>query len=74
MSRLITGSLVQRKKQIVWILIFIILFVCALDIWNWGKTYPLFLGLPFWIVYHIVLTVIVGIIFYLFTLYVWRQE
>ena len=75
MSRLITGMLEKRKKkQIVWMLIFVILFICSIDIWNWSKIDPLFLGLPFWIIYHIVLTVIAGIMFYLFTVHVWRDD
>ena len=63
-----------NKKKIFFSVIFIILFLFSIDIWNWNKTYPLIFGMPFWIWYHCGLTISTGFIFYLFSLVFWRNE
>ena len=63
-----------KKTNVVWYLVFIGLFLLSLDFWWWEKSEPLVFGLPFWIVYLIILTIITSIAFYLFSKYYWRDD
>ena len=62
-----------KKTNVIWYLIFIGLFLLSLDFWWWGQTTPLIFGLPFWVVYLLILTLITSLAFYLFSKYYWRD-
>ena len=62
-----------KKTNVVWYLVFIGLFLLSLDFWWWGQAKPLILGLPFWVVYLFILTLITSLAFYLFSKYYWRD-
>jgi len=63
-----------KKTNVVWYLIFIGLFLLSLDFWWWEKSEPFVFGLPFWVLYLIILTLITSLAFYLFSKYYWRDE
>jgi len=63
-----------KKKNFVWYLLFIGLFLLSLDFWNWGSSNPLFFGLPFWMWYLLFLTLFLSGAFYLFTWFFWRED
>jgi len=64
----------KDTKHLFWMIIFVSFFILAIDIWNWGFSEPLVLGLPYWIIYHIVLTVSLSVIFWLFARAEWREQ
>ena len=53
-----------KKVNFVWYIVFISLFLLSLDFWAWNQAEPLFLGLPFWVYYFIILTFFTAGIFY----------
>lgn len=61
------------KKNGVWYIVFIGIFLLSLDFWWWGQAEPLMFGLPFWVVYLLILTLITSVAFYLFSKYYWRD-
>jgi len=63
----------SRYKKPIWFTIFTIMFVLSLDFWNWNKSKPFFFGLPFWILYFIVLTLSLALLFYVFSKNAWRE-
>ncbi|MFW2368033.1 MAG: sodium:solute symporter family transporter [Desulforhopalus sp.] len=48
------------KDRYVWI--FGLLFVLSLDFWAWGATGPLFFGVPYWLCYFVLLSVLQTIV------------
>ena len=63
-----------KKENGFWYIIFILLFLFSLDFWGWGQGKPLFFGLPLWIIYLLVLTLLTSIIFYIFSKFYWRID
>jgi hypothetical protein len=63
-----------NKKNIVWYFLFIFLFLLSLDFWNWEINLPLIFGMPFWMLYFLVLTLFTSFAFYLFSKFVWRKD
>ena len=63
-----------NKKNIVWYLIFVLLFVLSMDFWAWDKTKPLVFGLPFWVFYYVFITLLVSFVFFLFVRFYWRDS
>ena len=45
----------QSKKNKIWALIFIILFVLSIDSWNWNSDTRLSDWIPFWVIYLVVI-------------------
>ncbi len=62
-----------KRTNVVWYLVFIGLFLLSLDFWWWRQSEPLMFGLPFWVVYLLILTLITSVAFYLFSKYYWRD-
>ena len=61
-----------NKNNIFWYLLFFLLFIFSLDFWGWNKSNPLILGLPLWIYYFIIITLLTSVAFYIFSKYFWR--
>jgi len=62
------------KSKWFWIVAFGLLFVASLDVWAWDWTEPSLFGLPYVIVYVIVLEAILFVLFLLFARYYWTEE
>ena len=63
----------KRNNAIVY-LVFIAIFLLSLDFWGWGQSNPLILGLPFWVYYILIITLLTSVAFYIFTKYYWRDN
>jgi hypothetical protein len=63
-----------NKKNAFTYLLFIVLFILSLDFWGWGQSKPLLLGMPLWVYYILILTLITSFIFYLFIKVYWRDD
>jgi len=57
-----------------WIAAFGALFVISLDLWAWDWTEPSVLGLPYIIVYTVLLEGILFVLLVLFSRYYWKIE
>jgi len=64
----------EARKTLIWFIVFFILSILYFDFWNWGKSTPFFYGLPYWIIYHIILTILTGLVFYIFVQSIWGDE
>jgi hypothetical protein len=67
-------TIYEENKKMVWLIIFCLLCIFYVDIWNWNKITPLFFGLPYWVYYHFFLTVLSSLLFYVFIHQIWRDE
>ncbi|UCB59220.1 MAG: DUF3311 domain-containing protein [Thermoplasmatales archaeon] len=67
-------SWLLNKKNAFAYLLFIVLFILSLDFWGWGQSKPLLLGMPLWVYYILILTLITSFIFYLFIKVYWRDD
>jgi hypothetical protein len=63
-----------RKKNFIWYLLFIGFFLLSLDFWMWNNSKPLILGLPFWIWYLLIITLLLSVVYYLFVHFYWRDD
>lgn len=63
-----------NKKNVVWYLLFSLVFVLSMDFWGWNKSKPFIFGLPFWVVYFLLITLVVSVIFYLFARFYWGES
>jgi len=67
-------SWLKDQKKILASLICVILFLLSLDYWGWEKSEPLFLGLPIWIYYLFILTLLTSVLFYFITKNIWIEK
>ncbi len=57
-----------------WMVAFLVLVAMSIDIWNWGKSKPFFMAMPYW-VWHVILILLLTSLFYaLFAKYGWREK
>lgn len=63
-----------RKSNILWYFLFILIFILSLDYWQWNVHNPLVYGLPLWIIYFLILTILTSFVFYLFSIFYWRDN
>jgi len=63
-----------KKNNVIWYILFIALFAASLDFWGWGQSKPMFLGLPIWMYYLLILTLFTSLAFYVFTKNYWRDD
>jgi hypothetical protein len=63
-----------KKDNFVWYILFIFLFLLSLDFWGWNQEKPMVLGLPIWIYYLIILTLLTSGVFFIFTKFYWSKE
>jgi hypothetical protein len=62
------------KKTLFITLFFIAIFVLSLDFWNWGQATPLIFGLPYWVVYLLILTILTSLCFFLVSKFLWSDD
>lgn len=62
------------RNRLFWFLAFGLLFVFSIDLWAWDWTEPSLLGLPYIIVYTILLEAVLFLLFYLFAKYYWVEQ
>ena len=62
-----------KKSNVLWYILFVYLFILSLDFWGWYNYQPLIFGLPFWVIYFFILTIITAFIFYMFSKYYWAD-
>lgn len=63
-----------KKSNVIWYLLFIVIFLLSLDFWGWEQSKPMILGLPLWVFYLFFLTLLTSLAFYLFAKYNWRGD
>lgn len=63
-----------NKKNYIWYLLFILIFILSLDYWQWNVHNPLFFGLPIWVIYFFTLTILTSFTFYIFSKYYWSDN
>ncbi|OGS56765.1 MAG: hypothetical protein A3K60_03780 [Euryarchaeota archaeon RBG_19FT_COMBO_56_21] len=68
------GQLELLKSKWFWIAAFGLLFVASLDLWAWDWTEPSVFGLPYVIIYIVVLETILFVLFVAFARYYWTGE
>lgn len=57
-----------------WALAFVVLFALSIDFWAWDWTTPSVFGLPYTIVYVIVLETALFVLYYLFIRFYWSDK
>ncbi|KAA0012349.1 hypothetical protein B6U81_01315 [Thermoplasmatales archaeon ex4484_30] len=57
-----------------WWALFALLFFLCIDFWNWSKSEPVILFMPYWMWYIFVLCFVMAMVFALFAKYEWREE
>jgi len=63
-----------KKENIIWFFLFILLFIFSLDFWSWEKFKPFIFGLPLWMYYILILTLLTSAVFYIFSKFYWRID
>ncbi len=63
-----------KKNNFIWYFIFIFIFILSQDYWNWNKFNPLIFGLPIWVIYFFILTILTSFAFYIFTKFYWSDS
>ena len=64
----------SKKNYLIWFILLIYIFILSNDYWNWNKSNPIILGLPLWMIYFIILTLLTSFAFYLFSKYYWSDN
>jgi len=65
-------ELPERRKRIVFAGGFILLLIAATDVWNWNDHSRVW-GLPVWVLWHIVIVILTGVYYILFSRHIWRD-
>jgi hypothetical protein len=63
-----------KKDNAIVYLVFIVIFLLSLDFWGWGQSKPMFLGMPLWVYYLIIITLLTSVAFYILAKYYWRDS
>jgi len=64
----------KNKKNIFAFLIFFTIFILSLDFWQWTDNHPFFLGLPLWIYYLIIITLLTSVYYFFITKNIWSDK
>jgi len=67
-------SWLDKKFNLIIILFFIGIFILSLDFWNWGRATPLIAGLPYWVLYLFILTILSSLCFFLLSKFLWSDD
>jgi hypothetical protein len=62
-----------RKNNLIWYILFTFLFLLSLDFWQWNNYNPIYFGMPIWLIYFLILTMLTSFTFYLFAKYYWSD-
>ena len=60
--------------KMAFILAFGLLICLSIDVWNWRSAEPLIAGMPYWVLWSMLIVIVIGIYYALFSKYVWRDE
>ena len=63
-----------KKENIFVYIVFIVIFLLSLDFWGWEQYKPLILGMPLWVYYLLILTLLTSVAFYLFSKSYWSDD
>ena len=63
-----------KKENIIVYIVFIVIFLLSLDFWGWRQYKPLILGMPLWVYYLLILTLLTSVAFYLFSKSYWSDD
>jgi hypothetical protein len=63
-----------KKENAFWYFLFIIIFIFSNDLWGWNHANPMLFGLPVWVIYLLILTILTSIAFYIFSKVFWRTS
>ena len=63
----------KKENAIVYIVV-IVIFLFSLDFWGWEQYKPLILGMPLWVYYLLILTLLTSVAFYLFSKSYWSDD
>ncbi len=66
-------ELSEKRKRIMFVAGFVALVIISVDFWNWTSSKPLIMGMPFWVVWDIIVVILTGIYYILFCTYLWRD-
>jgi hypothetical protein len=59
------------KKTMPWKVGYVVIVALSLDFWNWGRTEPLILGVPYWVVAFILLNLALSAFYMSFAANAW---
>jgi len=68
------NSWFKNKKKMFAFLLFFVIFFLSLDFWGWGNNSPFFLGLPIWIYYIIIVTLLTSVYYYFIAKNTWSDK
>ena len=63
-----------KKDNVIVYLVFIVIFLLSLDFWGWGQSKPMIFGMPLWVYYILIITLLTSVAFYIFSKYYWRDS
>ena len=61
------------RRALPWVVGFAAILLLSLDFWNWGRAYPLVFGMPYWVVFFILLNLLLSVFYLLFGRLYWRE-
>jgi hypothetical protein len=59
------------KKTMPWVLGYALIVLLSLDFWNWGRSQPVILGMPYWVIAFILLNLTLSAYYFLFSRKYW---
>lgn len=69
------GKSVKKLQEIHWFLIFLAIFLFAyIPGFGWRTYEPLIIGIPFWVWYTVVITIILSVVGRLFVHFFWNDS
>ncbi len=66
-------ELSEKRKRMIFAGGLVLLVALSMDFWNWTSAVPLVLGMPFWVIWNILIVLATGFYFLMFSLYLWRN-
>jgi hypothetical protein len=63
-----------KKNNAIWYVIFFLIFLSSQDYWQWNNNNPLIFGLPIWVIYILILTILTSFAYYIFTKFYWSDK
>ncbi len=67
------AKLSEKRKHTLFAAGFVLLIALSMDVWNWTSGMPFLLGMPFWVIWDIIVVILIGLYYLLFCAYFWRD-